>query len=284
MRIPFPRRQKTAASKHGEGYGPLRSIALGFLLFFGSFIIGLTVFVHWESVWSNALQTAQDTGKIPKGLQWSRMSDVGPLSFTLHDVRYSSGTLHLESESLNFRGISGVTTGLLQGKIGNKSFRTNSISMTPGLFTQLTVHINTGEELLLKRSFGGDVEIEGSLALSTLLPDMKLDGDVQLDGLFNFAGSSWPSSGDLVISSQELALPNALKLVDFRFRANLDGPLVTIEKLEASGPIPFECSGQATLNKKVFTNTTYSVKGSTFLGETPKPFTSKGRLNRFWKG
>lgn len=274
----------TVARKGEGGPGPIRSAGLGVGLFLVSFFIGLSIFVHWDSFWKETLQSAKASGKIPENLAWSELSNAGPFSFTLKGVRYSAKTLRVESDELHFRGISGVLLSNVRGGVGQKAFQADRIAAEPGFSPRLTVKIETGETLTIERYADGELAIEGAFVAAKLLPDSGLSGLVRLDGDFIFSGDSWPKSGKLQLLSDELLLPNAIKLAAFTFSASLNETTVDIEEIAAAGPIPFECAGEATLDQKNFINTRYSVKGQTFLGDTPKPFTSKGSLKRFLKG
>ncbi len=225
------------------------------LLFLAGLLLGVVLFLPWESVWIKVLDTADQ--KLPNtAITWTAVQDAGPLSVTIMGLK--------------------IQTGALPQPLSIQSLR-----LEFGLNPLVAARVDTGQSLNIQAFRSKSIRLNGGMNLSSLLNREDIAGDLQLKGDASFP--DWgqpPSNGRLEIASQSLRLPQGIEAKNLAASAELANNVLTVRSFQVDEPMPIEATGTLTLNWSNLKASSYEVSGSIQLGEKTQAFKKSGRLDK----
>ena len=229
------------------------------------------MFLPWDMLWDKALRAGLE--RVPGAeVSWARVSDAGPLHFTLKglDVTIKKIRLHVYEARVGL-GLSPLVAAHLDTAGRSGEAEGEPVGATPA------------SPLRLRLFRGKMLTMDGTLDLAGLVPDMELAGRPEIHADFKWENwKGYPVSGSLELNAKEITLPNGIRAQGLELLAVLAREAVTIRNFEVSGPIPLRLRGAARLDRKNLLNTAYKVKGSLFPKGAALPFQRSGRLGEFF--
>jgi len=241
----------TTQTKHAPGLG-----ATGFLGLFLGFVIGLVLYLPWDTLWNVALTrlAAKQTGM---HITWQSIDRASPLGFR----------------------INGLVAGARDWPV---SPRLQWLEVRLGMSPRLTIKADTGgRELRMVYLDSGDFDVRGAANLACMgRRDILGSVEVRAEGHLTPAKDAL-DKGLLDLRGKALQLPGGLWLGDVVLAFDYADKALSIRSFTLREPMQVRGAGSITLRPGAALSSPYAVTGEIIRGRESLSFTDHGTLGDF---